>query len=116
MKQRVAIARALAVDPEVLLMDEHFGALDAMTRGILHAEVQELWMRTGKSVVFVTHNVREAVVLGDRVLVMTPRPGRILSDHRVDLPRPRRIEDDNTMRLARVISSELRAPGGTDGS
>jgi NitT/TauT family transport system ATP-binding protein len=110
MKQRVAIARALAVDPAVLLMDEPFGALDAMTRGILHAELQELWMRTGKSVVFVTHNVREAVVLGDRVLVMSQRPGRIVSDHRVNLPRPRRIEDDNTMRLAGVISAELRAP------
>ena len=60
------------------------------------------------SVVFVTHNVREAVVLGDRVLVMSPRPGRIVSDHAVDLPRPRRIEDDNTMRLARVVSTELR--------
>jgi NitT/TauT family transport system ATP-binding protein len=115
MKQRVAIARALAVDPAVLLMDEPFGALDAMTRGILHAELQELFMRTGKSVVFVTHNVREAVVLGDRVLVMSQRPGRIVSDHAVDLPRPRRIEDDNTMRLARVVSAELRAPGAADG-
>ena len=115
MKQRVAIARALAVDPAVLLMDEPFGALDAMTRGILHAELQELFMRTGKSVVFVTHNVREAVVLGDRVLVMSQRPGRIVSDHAVDLPRPRRIEDDNTMRLARVVSAELKAPGAADG-
>jgi NitT/TauT family transport system ATP-binding protein len=116
MKQRVAIARALAVDPAVLLMDEPFGALDAMTRGLLHAELQETWMRTRKTVVFVTHNVREAVVLGDRVLVMSQRPGRILSDHRVELPRPRRIEDDNTMRLARVISAELQAPAATNGS
>lgn len=115
MKQRVAIARALAVDPALLLMDEPFGALDAMTRGILHAELQELWLRTRKTVVFVTHNVREAVVLGDRVLVMSQRPGRILSDHAVDLPRPRRIEDDNTMRLARVISAELQAPAPSNG-
>jgi NitT/TauT family transport system ATP-binding protein len=114
MKQRVAIARALAVNPAVLLMDEPFGALDAMTRGILHAELQELWMRTKMSVLFVTHNVREAVVLGDRVLVMSPRPGRIVSEHPVDLPRPRRIEDDNTMRLARVISTELRERGVVD--
>jgi len=114
MRQRVAIARALAVNPAVLLMDEPFGALDAMTRGILHAELQELWMRTKMSVLFVTHNVREAVVLGDRVLVMSPRPGRIVSEHPVDLPRPRRIEDDNTMRLARVISTELRERGAVD--
>jgi NitT/TauT family transport system ATP-binding protein len=96
-------------------MDEPFGALDAMTRDHLHGELQELWLRTKMTVVFVTHNVREAVVLGDRVLVMSHRPGRILSDHRVDLPRPRRIEDDNTMRLARVISAELKSPGGADG-
>jgi NitT/TauT family transport system ATP-binding protein len=115
MKQRVAIARALAVDPQVLLMDEPFGALDAMTRGILHAELQELWMRSNKTVVFVTHNVREAVVLGDRVLVMSKRPGRILSDHAVDLPRPRRIEDDNTMRLAGIISTELKTPAVLNG-
>lgn len=114
MKQRVAIARALAVNPAVLLMDEPFGALDAMTRGILHAELQELWIRTRMSVLFVTHNVREAVVLGDRVLVMSPRPGHIVSEHPVDLPRPRRIEDDNTMRLARVISTELRERGAVD--
>jgi NitT/TauT family transport system ATP-binding protein len=92
-------------------MDEPFGALDAMTRGILHAELQDLWMRTRMSVVFVTHNVREAVVLGDRVLVMSQRPGRFVSEYSVDLPRPRRIEDDNTMRLARVIAAELRERG-----
>jgi NitT/TauT family transport system ATP-binding protein len=114
MKQRVAIARALAVDPAVLLMDEPFGALDAMTRGILHAELQDLWMRTKMSVVFVTHNVREAVVLGDRVLVMSQRPGRFVSEYPVDLTRPRRIEDDNTMRIARVIAAELRSSGVSD--
>jgi len=107
MKQRVAIARALAVDPRVLLMDEPFGALDAMTRDHLHSELQEVWLRTKKTIVFVTHNVREAVVLGDRVLVMSPRPGRIVSEHVIDLPRPRRIEDDSTMRMARLINADL---------
>ncbi|HKW15087.1 MAG TPA: ABC transporter ATP-binding protein [Candidatus Krumholzibacteria bacterium] len=114
MRQRVAIARALAVNPAVLLMDEPFGALDAMTRDILHAELQDIWMRTRMTIVFVTHNVREAVVLGDRVLVMTRRPGRIVSDHGVELKRPRRIEDDNTARLARLISTELRERGAID--
>jgi sulfonate transport system ATP-binding protein len=107
MKQRVAIARALAVDPSVLLMDEPFGALDAMTRDLLHAELQELWLRSRKTIVFVTHNVREAVVLGDRVLVMSPLPGRIVSEQVIDLPRPRRIEDESTMHLARLISASL---------
>jgi NitT/TauT family transport system ATP-binding protein len=107
MRQRVAIARALAVDPRVLLLDEPFGALDAMTRELLHAEMQELWIRTRMTVVFVTHNVREAVVLGDRVLVMSPRPGRIVAEHIISLPRPRRIEDDATMLLARRIAADL---------
>jgi len=116
MRQRVAIARALAVNPAVLLMDEPFGALDAITRDHLHAELQDIWMRTKMTIVFVTHNVREAVVLGDRVLVMSRRPGRIVSDHGVELKRPRRIEDDNTMRLAGLISTELRERGIGDAS
>jgi NitT/TauT family transport system ATP-binding protein len=108
MKQRVALARALAVDPAVLLLDEPFGALDAMTRQLLHDELQELWMRMSKTIVFVTHNVREAVVLGDRVVVFSPRPGRIVADHRVDLPRPRHIDDAETVALARRISADLQ--------
>jgi NitT/TauT family transport system ATP-binding protein len=78
-----------------------------MTRDHLHGELQELWMRTKMTVVFVTHNVRESVVLGDRVLVMSPRPGRFVAEHAIDLPRPRRIEDDATMRYARRIAADL---------
>jgi NitT/TauT family transport system ATP-binding protein len=107
MKQRVALARALAVDPAILLLDEPFGALDAITRELLHDELQELWMRMGKTIVFVTHNVREAVVLGNRVVVFSPRPGRILADHRVDLPRPRHIDDPEIGELARRISADM---------
>lgn len=108
MKQRVALARALAVDPAVLLLDEPFGALDAITRDLLHVELQEIWLKTRKTIVFVTHNLREAVVLGDRVLVMSPRPGRIIAEHRVDLPRPRHVEDVATAKIARLISADLR--------
>src|SRR5678815_5820944 len=84
------------------------GVLDAMTRDILHAELQDIWMRTKMTIVFVTHNVRESVVLGDRVLVMTRRPGRVVTDHAVEYKRPRRIEDENTARISRLISTELR--------
>ena len=107
MRQRVSLARAIAVDPAVLLLDEPFGALDAITRGILHTELQEIQAATRKTIVFVTHNVREAVVLGDRVLVMSPRPGRIVAEHRIDLPRPRWIDDAQTNAFVRRISSEV---------
>ena len=108
MKQRVALARALAVDPAILLLDEPFGALDAITRELLHNELQELWLRMQKTIFFVTHNVREAVVLGDRVVVFTPRPGRIIADHRIELPRPRHTDDLTTAELARRISTDLQ--------
>jgi NitT/TauT family transport system ATP-binding protein len=89
MKQRVALARVLAFDPKVLLMDEPFGALDAQTREQMQEEVTRLWERTGKTIVFVTHDIEEAVFLGDRVVVLTARPARILEEVRIDLPRPR---------------------------
>jgi NitT/TauT family transport system ATP-binding protein len=108
MKQRVALARALAVDPAVLLLDEPFGALDAITRDLLHTELQEVWLKTGKTVVFITHNVREAVVLGDRVLVMSAHPGRIVATHRIELPRPRQIEDTVTTEVARRVAVDLK--------
>jgi NitT/TauT family transport system ATP-binding protein len=107
MRQRVSLARAIAVDPAVLLLDEPFGALDAMTRSILHTELQEIWAQTKKTIVFVTHNVREAVVLGDRVLVMSPRPGRVVAEHRVDLPRPRVIDSPPVSALARQIAEDV---------
>ena len=108
MRQRVAIARALAIDPAILLMDEPFGALDALTRDLLHAELESIWASTRKTVLFVTHNVREAVALGDRVLVFSPRPGRIVREFCVDLPRPRTLEDHALVDLAKEIMSVLR--------
>jgi len=108
MRQRVALARALAVAPAVLLLDEPFAALDALTRDRLHTELQEIWQQTGTTIVFVTHNVREAVVLGDRVIVMSARPGRIVAEHRIDLTRPRQIENVETTRLAQRILADLQ--------
>jgi len=89
MKQRTALARALAMDPDILLMDEPFAALDAQTRDRFHLELQQIWMKTKKTIIFVTHNVSEAVCLGDRVLVLSYRPGRIKKEFVVGHPRPR---------------------------
>jgi NitT/TauT family transport system ATP-binding protein len=92
MKQRAALARVLAFDPKVLLMDEPFGALDAQTRETMQEELTRVWERTRKTIVFVTHDIEEAVYLGDRVVVLTARPGRIRQEVRIDLPRPRGLE------------------------
>ncbi len=94
MRMRVSLARALAMDPAVLLMDEPFGALDAQTRAHMHQLLQRVWMETKKTVVFVTHDVREALVLGDRVVVMAARPGRVLKDLEVRLEHPRDPDDE----------------------
>ncbi len=108
MKQRAALARALAMEPQVLLMDEPFAALDAQTRDNLHIELQDIWERTHKTIIFVTHNVREALVLGDRVLLMTARPGTIKREYAFHLPRPRSMEDHALVDAAREIHNELR--------
>jgi NitT/TauT family transport system ATP-binding protein len=109
MRQRVALARALAQDAEVLLMDEPFGALDAMTRDRLHDELETVWRETRKTVIFVTHNVREAVRLGDRVVLLASRPGRVAEIFPVDIPRPRRIDSSEVANLAATITDRLRA-------
>jgi NitT/TauT family transport system ATP-binding protein len=108
MRQRVAIARALATEPDVLLMDEPFAALDAQTRDLLHDELERIWSETGRTIIFVTHNVREAIRLGDRVVLLTFRPGRVKNEFAVDLPRPRVLEDVDVARAAREILDELR--------
>jgi NitT/TauT family transport system ATP-binding protein len=105
----VALARALALNPQILLMDEPFAALDALAREALHLELQRLWSATGKTIVFVTHNVREALVLGDRVLVLSASPGRIKSEFRCDLPRPRSMESHSLVDMAQAILSDLRS-------
>jgi NitT/TauT family transport system ATP-binding protein len=108
MRQRVALARAFAQDAEILLMDEPFGALDAMTRDILHDELEKLWRERKFSVLFVTHNVREASRLGDRVLVLTSRPGKVAHEIEVNIPRPRRIDSPEVSSLSAEITQRLR--------
>jgi NitT/TauT family transport system ATP-binding protein len=108
MRQRVALARALAQEAQVLLMDEPFGALDAITRDLLHDELERMWTETGVTVLFVTHNVREAVRLGDRVLVLSSRPGRVVAEFPVAIDRPRRLESPEVAGLAGEIVERLR--------
>jgi NitT/TauT family transport system ATP-binding protein len=109
MRQRVALARALAQNADILLMDEPFGALDAMTRDILHDELERIWREQELTVLFVTHNVREAVRLGDRVVLLSSRPGRVIEDFAITHRRPRRIDSPEVSGQAAEITDRLRA-------
>jgi NitT/TauT family transport system ATP-binding protein len=108
MRQRVALARALAQDRPVLLMDEPFAALDAITRDLLHEELERVWRRTGRTIVFVTHNVREAARLGQRVVLLSSRPGRVAGEWRIAETSGRRIESPEVAALSIEITDELR--------
>jgi NitT/TauT family transport system ATP-binding protein len=109
MKQRVSIARALVLDPEVLLMDEPFAALDSQTRDLLLVELQLIWAKTNKTIIFVTHNIIESVCLGDRVIVFTNRPGKIKKDVKIEHRRPRLTEDDSLKDFQRQVLYELKS-------
>jgi len=115
MKQRVALARSLAPNPRVLLMDEPFAALDALTREQLYGDLQRIWAERKKTIVFVTHNVREACCLGDRVILFSPHPGRIRDEFKITLPRPRDINSvqlaEHATRIMRSLKGHLAAPG-----
>jgi NitT/TauT family transport system ATP-binding protein len=108
MKQRVSLARALVMDPEVLLMDEPFAALDSQTRDLLLVELQLIWAKTRKTILFVTHNISESVCLGDRVVVFTNRPGRVKKEIQIDYRRPRLTEDNNLYNYQRQVLDELK--------
>lgn len=108
MKQRVAIARALVMDPDVLLMDEPFAALDALTRDLLLVEMQLIWEKTKKTILFVTHNVAEAVVLGNKIAIFSNRPSRIKKELVIDYHRPRLVDDENLTKYQKQILAELR--------
>jgi NitT/TauT family transport system ATP-binding protein len=114
MKQRVGIARALAPDPETLLMDEPFASVDARTRDRLHAELLDIWAQTEQTVVFVTHDIDEAVTLADRVIVMGTDPGRVQSTIPIDLARPRERTDHDFVEYVARIRAELGGPGDTN--
>src|SRR5438034_4237098 len=115
MKQRVSLARALAPNPRMLLMDEPFAALDALTREQLYGDIQEIWKARRKTIVFVTHNVREAASLGDRVLLFSPHPGRIREEFAVNLPRPRDINSVDLAAHATQIMKALKSAGKAEG-
>ena len=117
MQQRVALVRALIHDPAILLMDEPFGALDALTREAMNVELQRIWMESRKTVVFITHSTSEAVFLGDRVMVMTPRPGKVEDMLEIALPRPRSLDVMTTEKFGtyvRRIRKSLNAGGGLE--
>ncbi len=117
MQQRVALTRALIHDPAMLLMDEPFGALDAMTREQMNLELQRIWLERQKTVLFITHSIPEAVFLADRVLVMSPRPGRILEDLRVEFGRPRSLDVMSTPAFGEAVGhlrAQFRVRGGLD--
>jgi len=116
MRQRVALARALAQDADLLLMDEPFGALDAITRDLLHTELERIVDETGLTVLFVTHNVREAVRLADRVILLSNRPGRIIAEHAIDVQRPRRADTAQIGELAAAINADLVGQRVRDGA
>jgi NitT/TauT family transport system ATP-binding protein len=108
MKQRVSLARALVMDPEILLMDEPFAALDSQTRDLLLVELQLIWAKTRKTILFVTHNISESVCLGDRVIVFTNRPGKVKKEIKIDYRRPRLTEDNNLYAYQRQVLDELK--------
>ncbi len=114
MKQRVALARALSPNPRMLLMDEPFAALDALTREQLYGDLQQIWQSRRKTIVFVTHNVREAACLGDRVLLFSPHPGRVQEEFMIDLPRPRDINSIGLAEHASEITRALKGFGKTE--
>ena len=109
MKQRVALTRALVLDPKILLMDEPFAALDAQTRDQLHQELHQICLKEKKTIVFITHNVREAACLADRILLLSHRPARKVREYLISLPRPRAIEDAEVIEIARQVSKDLKA-------
>ncbi|MEW2543478.1 ABC transporter ATP-binding protein [Micromonospora chalcea] len=115
MRQRVALARTLALETPVLLMDEPFGALDAMTRDILHDELERIWTERKLTVLFVTHNVREAARLADRIVLLSSRPGRIIYSTEVAVPRPRRIDSPEVSAIAAEVTDRLRKEVGRHG-
>lgn len=108
MKQRVALARSLAPNPKILLMDEPFSALDAMTREQLYGDIQNIWEKRKKTIIFVTHNVRESVCLGSRVILFSPHPGRVREEFTIDLPRPRNINDHDLADMSQRITAALK--------